>query len=92
MRNVKIKSDKGITKVMDLDTGEVIRGITKVEIMHDVGALPIVSLEIASVEPGQYNVECSARLLVVSTVEGKMKPVKKIEFEDGEVIDYTGVE
>lgn len=92
MRNVKIRSDKGITKVLDSDTGEVIRGITKVEITHDVGALPIVSLEITSVEPGQYSAEASASFLVMSTVAGKMKPVKIIEFEDGEIIDYTGAE
>ncbi len=87
-----LAKDKGITKVIDADTGEVIKGITKVEITHDVGVLPIVSLEIVSIDSGQYNVEASASFLVMSTVDGKMKPVKTIEFEDGEVIDYTGVE
>ncbi len=92
MIRVRIQSDKGICKIKDADTGEVIKGICGVNINHDIGALPIIELTIINVDPGQYEVEADASFMVMSTATGEMKPVKSIEFEDGEVIDYGGTE
>lgn len=88
MIRVKILSDKGATKIVDADTSEVIKGVRKVEITHNVGDLPIISLEIVSTDNGQFAISGDASIMVMSTVDGKMKPVKSIEFEDGEVINY----
>ena len=54
--------------------------------------MPIIELTIVNVDPGQYEVEASASFMAASTVTGEVKPVKSIEFEDGEVIDYGGAE
>lgn len=92
MIRVKIQSDKGVCKIKDADTGEVIKGISRIDIDHDVGSLPIIELTIVNVDPGQYEVEGEASFLVHSTTNGEMKRVKQIEFEDGEIINYGGTE
>lgn len=92
MIRVKMRSDKGVCKVLDTDNGEPIKGVARVEITQEVGALPIISLEIATTDVGQFEVEADAQFLVVSTTTGEKKPVKSIEFEDGEVINYGATE
>ena len=90
MIRVQIKSDKGVFKALDADTGEPIKGIGKVEVVHNMGTLPIIELSIISTDVGQYSIEGDGTFMAMSTVSGEMKAVKNIEFQDGETIDYGG--
>lgn len=88
MIRVKTRSDKTFTEVMDTDAGERVKGLKAVNIRHDQGSLPVIDLEIVSSDVGSFDVEGNAQFSVMSTATGEMKAVKRIEFVDGEVIDY----
>ena len=91
MIGVRLKSDMGVCKVQDSDTGEPIKGVAGVEITQQVGAMPIIRITIVSEDVGKYNVEGDAGIMVKSTTTGEMKSVKSIEFDDGEKITYGEV-
>ena len=86
MLRLKLRSDKTI--VVDSDLEERLKGVTKVVITHEYGTRPQAEVHILSEEAAQYDAQVDATFLVASTNSGEMKPVKAIEFADGEVIDY----
>ena len=88
MIKVRMRSDKVFTDVMDTDAGERVKGLAAVNVRHDQGSVPVIDLEIVSSEVGSFDVEGYAQFSVMSTATGEMKAVKRIEFSDGEVIDY----
>lgn len=85
---VKMKSDKTVSEIVDTDTGDRVKGVSKVVITHDIGSVPEVELHIVSNDRGSYVTEGEAKFVAMSTVAGIMKPVKQIKFEDGEIINY----
>ena len=88
MLQVRYRSDKGVIDMRDSETGDRIRGITRVDIEHNSGQRPVAEVQIKSTEMAEIEIDADAHFCVVSTVDGKMKRVKMIEFEDGEVINY----
>lgn len=85
---VKMKSDRTVSEIVDTETGDRVKGVGKVVITHDIGSVPEVELHIVSSDRGSYVTEGEAQFVAMSTVAGVMKPVKKIEFQDGEIINY----
>ena len=85
---VRMKSDRTVSEILDTDTGDRVKGVSKVVITHDIGSLPEVELHIVSEDRAAYQLEGEAKFCVKSTITGDMKPVKSIEFEDGEIINY----
>ena len=88
MLQIRYRSDKGVIEMRDSETGDRIRGAAKVEIEHVSGARPVADVQIVSTEMAQIDIDADAHFNVISTVDGKMKRVKMIEFEDGEIINY----
>ena len=86
MLRLKLRSDK--TVIVDSDLEERLKGVTKVVITHETGTRPEAEIHILSEEAAKYDAQVDATFLVASTNSGEMKPVKAIEFEDGEVINY----
>ncbi len=89
---VRIQSDGTVARIMDSETKERVKGIGRIEIVHDIGAMPVAELQIVSNEPSKYDVTAEPTFWAMSTVAGEMKQVKKIEFEDGEIISYGGTQ
>ena len=85
---VRMKSDRTVSEILDTETGDRVKGVSKVVITHDVGSLPQVELHIVADDRAAYQLEGEAKFYAKSTVSGDMKPVKTIEFEDGEIINY----
>ena len=85
---VKVRDNRSVPEVIDSDTGERLKGLQKVVITHEHGIRPEVELSILSNEPAKYDAEADAVFEVMATTTGEMKRVKKIEFEDGEIIEY----
>ena len=88
---VMMRSDRPAAKITDADTGDPIKGVTKVVMTHEIGSLPEAEIHILSDDRAAYDVEADAKFFVKSTVTGDMKRVKQIEFADGEIINYEGV-
>ena len=85
---VRMKSDRTVSEILDTESGDRVKGVSKVVITHDIGSAPQIELHIISTDRGSYTTEGEAKFLARSTVDGVLKPVKSIEFLDGEIINY----
>ena len=85
---VRMKSDRTVSEILDTESGDRVKGVSKVVITHDIGSVPEIDLHIISTDRGSYAVEGEAKFLARSTVDGELKAVKNIEFVDGEIINY----
>ncbi len=85
---IRLRSDKTVAEIADAESGDRIKGLSKIVITHDIGSRPEAELHIITDEPAKYDAEAEATFLAMSTVAGEMKAVKRIEFEDGEIIQY----
>lgn len=85
---VRMKSENTVCQVVDTDTGDKIKGVGRIEIVHEIGSRAQAEIHMISEAPSKYNLEAEARFFVMSTKDGQMKAVKQIQFEDGEIIDY----
>jgi len=88
MKTVKIElNDEYYSgRVSDANTGELIRGITSIDIHARPGSLPQIDLGIVLVDA---SVNGKARFLAFCPKTDKLEQVKKIEFMNGVEIDYA---
>ena len=89
MDSVLIKSESGVslgTKVTNADTGEEIQGIAGISVDIRVNDIVRAKIDLCCVQLG---VAASAEYQVISPKTGDMKAVKRIEFADGEVLEFT---
>ncbi|WP_029581945.1 hypothetical protein [Bradyrhizobium sp. URHD0069] len=88
MDSVRIKSEGGIangTKVIDTVTGAEIQGIERIAIDLRAGDLVRAKIDLCAV---QLDVAAHAEYRVASPKTGDMKAVRRIEFADGEVVEF----
>lgn len=88
-KTVRIESDDifaapGACRVIDIETGREIPGVTRVEIDMEVGELIKSKITLLSA----VNVVSEGDFYAISPKDGEAKRVKSIEFEDGEKLEF----
>lgn len=88
MDGIRIKSEGGVsngTVVTNSETGEEIKGITGIAVDLRVNDLVRAKIELCA---AQVDVVAQAEFLVASPKTGDLKAVRRIEFADGEVVEF----
>jgi hypothetical protein len=86
---VKIKSSTGVangTMVTNAETGDEIKGITSLSIDIRANDLVRATISLAAVEVDVDG--AAAEFHVANPKTGDIKAVRRIEFADGEVVDF----
>ena len=93
MNNVKITNETGEiqgTKVVDAETGAVIRGVTEVRIRIGLGDLVRAEIDLMA---AMVTVNAVPTFMVADPDTGEMKAVREIHFADGskwgDTVDVT---
>jgi hypothetical protein len=88
MKTVRIVSSDGMassTKITDVESGAEIKGVARAVIEIAAAEPCTAKLEIFGV---QSDVRADAEFLIVNPTTGALKAVKRIEFADGESVDF----